>query len=187
MDTIQVVLEEKLITGEELYRMPDVGRCELIEGRLVMMSPTGKKHGTIEVNITTLLKIYAKTQSQGKVQGGEIGIYIRRDPDTVRGADALYISNERYAQSKSESFLDVAPELIVEVLSPDDRWSEVTCKLEDYFSIGVVCVWVVEPATHSVFAYRSLTNLRRYVEADTITEEDILPGFALPVAEIFQD
>lgn len=67
--------------------------------------------------------------------GPEVGIYTRRNPDTVRAADGAFISDERYAQPKqTHGFLDVAPDLIVEILSPDDRWSEIKQKLREYFS-----------------------------------------------------
>ena len=127
---------EKLITGEELLKMGDIGRSELIEGRLVMKSPTGGPHGSIEGNFDEALRAFVRPRKLGQVKVGEVGIYTRRDPDTVRGADVLFISTERAAKIKSRGFLEIAPDLIVEVMSPDDRWSEVLQKLREYFEIG---------------------------------------------------
>jgi len=178
--------ETKLITGEELAAMGNLSRCELIEGRIVPMSPTGDEHGGIEIKIGGRLDVFATTHNLGKVRVGEVGIYIRRKPDTVRGADALFISNERYAQKKSASFLDVAPELVVEILSPGDSWSEVTQKLREYFAIGVNLVWVVDPRARMVYAYRSMTEVREFTEDDDLPGDEILPGFSVKVAELFE-
>ena len=180
---------ETLITGEELLAMGDVGRCELVEGRIVYMSPTGYKHADYESNFDEHLKTFVKQKKLGKVFVGEVGIYIHRDPDTVRGADVAFVSNERYSKRSQESgFLDVAPDLVVEIMSPDDRWSEVKQKLREYFSVGVKVVWVADPADRTVYAYRSLTDVREFTEADTLTgDEDVLPGFSMPVAKLFEE
>ena len=109
--------ESKLFTAEELAVMRDTGPCELINGRIVPMTPTGDEHGAIEANIAAELRAYARDHNLGKVRSGEVGVFVRRNPDTVRAADVLYISHERYARKTSNVFLDVEPELIVEILS----------------------------------------------------------------------
>jgi Uma2 family endonuclease len=183
----QVTLTKiKFISGEDLAEMGNLGRCELVEGRIVPMAPTGDEHGGVEVNIGAVLREFVRTHKMGKVRGGEVGIYIRRNPDTVRGADVLFISNERYAQKKSLSFLDVAPELIVEILSPHDSWSDVTQKLREYFAIGVLLVWVVDPPARTVYAYRSMTEIREFSEHDHLPGDEVLPGFSVKVAELFE-
>jgi Uma2 family endonuclease len=83
--------------------------------------------------------------------------------------------------------LDVAPELIVEILSPDDRWSEVKQKLKEYFAIGVQLVWVADPADKTIYAYRSLTDVREFTEKDTLTGDEVLPGFSVLVADLFEE
>lgn len=151
------------------------------------MSPTGEKHGIIEVNLGGELRTFVRQHKLGRVSGGETGIYIRRNPDTVRGADVVFISNERLARRGSSGFIDVAPDLVVEVMSPDDRWSDVTKKLEEYFSIGVRLVWVVDPESESVYAYRSLTDVRHFAKNDTLPGDDVLSGFGVSVADLFAD
>jgi Uma2 family endonuclease len=180
-------VEQGLVTGEELYRRPDLGPCELVDGRIVPMSPTGSRHGSLEASLAASLLAYARETGRGKVLSGEVGIYVRRNPDTVRAADVLFISNERWARRGSEGYLDVAPELVVEILSPDDRWSDVTAKLADYFAAGVEVVWVVDPSLRKVFAYRSLTEVRQFGEGDLLLDEELLPGFSLRLADLFAD
>src|SRR3954465_11215808 len=90
--------EDSLMTGEELFRRPDLNPCELINGRVVPTMPTGRGHGSSEAKITTRLATYAEAAGRGEVMTGEVGIYIRREPDTVRAADILFISRERLAR-----------------------------------------------------------------------------------------
>jgi len=179
--------ERALVTGEELLAMGNIGPCELIEGEIILMSPAGEEHSIVEANIGSELRTFVRQHKLGKVGVGEVGVYTRRQPDSVRGADVIFISNERAAQRGSSGFLDVAPDLVVEIISPDDRWSEVMKKLGEYFAIGVRLAWVVDPETQSVYAFRSLTDMRRYEANDTLPGDDVLPGFSLPVAEVFAE
>ncbi len=177
----------ELISGEELVAMGDIGPSELVAGRIVRMSPTGSIHGRIEGNFYDALRTYLKSHKLGTVMVGEVGIYTHRNPDTIRAADVLYISNEGVARLGQSAFLDVAPDLVVEILSPDDRWQEVTRKLREYFEIGVRLVWVAEPESGTVYAYRSLTDVREFGEKDNLPGDDVLPGFSVPVAPLFEE
>jgi Uma2 family endonuclease len=76
---------------------------------------------------------------------------------------------------------------VVEILSPDDRWSEVTQKMREYFSIGVKMIWIADPEARIVYAYRSLTEMREFKATDTLTGDDILPGFSVTVSELFEE
>ena len=188
MATPIAVEMDTLVTGEEALAMGDIGPYELVEGRIVPMSPAADEHAGYESNFDEYIKAFVRQHKLGKVRVGEVGIYIRRNPDTVRAADVAFISNERYAQRKKKlGYLDVAPDLVVEIMSPDDRWSEVTQKLREYFSIGVRLVWVADPATRTVYAYRSLTDVREFSETATLTGDDVLPGFSVPVAALFEE
>jgi Uma2 family endonuclease len=176
-----------LISGEELARMGDLGRCELIDGRIVRMSPANYRHGGIELRIAAALHSFVHPRGLGRVLTGDVGVYTRRDPDRVRGADVLFITHETLARHPGTAFLKVAPELIVEVLSPEDRAMDTTQKLREYFAIGVRLVWVVDPAARVVFTHRSVTDVRELKEGDPLTGGDLLPGFEVPVAEIFEE
>ena len=186
MDIKTVVDDHKLITGTDLAAMGDIGRCELIAGRVVRMSPTGHEHGSYESNFHYHLANFVRAKQLDKVQVGEVGIYTQHDPDTIRGADVLFISHERYTQQASAGFLRVAPDLVVEIMSPNDRWSEVTQKLREYFEIGVRLVWVADPRSKSVYAYSTLTDVREFTSNDDLPGDDVLPGFSINVAELFE-
>jgi Uma2 family endonuclease len=181
------VISETLVTAEALAEMGDIGRCELVEGKIIMHSPTSWRHGRYERRFGNSLGDFVDKYQLGEVLVGEVGIYIGRNPDTIRGADVIFISNERLTQVKSASFLDVAPELVIEVMSPDDRWTEVKQKIREYFSIGVRLVWVADPSDKTVSVYRSLTDVRLFTESDSLSGEEVLPSFSVLVATLFAD
>jgi Uma2 family endonuclease len=179
--------EDSLMTGEELLRRPDLNPCELVNGRVVPTMATGDEHAEVEYELGMRLRAYGKETQRGRAVGGEVGIYIRRNPDTVRAADVIFISRERDLRPRAKGYFEIAPELIVEVLSPDDRMSRVKDKLRDYFSAGVQVVWVVDPASHRILVYHSLTDVTILDDKKILTDEELLPGFSLPIADLFPE
>lgn len=111
------------ITGEELLALGDIGPSELIEGRIVAMVPTGSEHGLIELTLGAKLRSFVRAKRLGWVMAGEVGIYIRRHPDTVRAADLVFLSRNR-SPERPTGFLEIAPDLVVEILSPSERWQK---------------------------------------------------------------
>jgi Uma2 family endonuclease len=177
-----------LITGEQLAGMSDPGPCELIDGRIVPLTPTGGEHGLTESNIDEALRAHVRAHGLGRVLVGEVGVYTQRDPDRVRAADVIFISNDRYARwARPRGFLDVPPDLVVEILSPTDRSIDTLQKLREYFAIDVRLVWVVDPEARIIYAYRSPTDVREFRETDELPGDDVLPGFRVPVAQLFAD
>ena len=166
--------------------MGDIGPCELVEGRILHMTPTGSEHGAIESNLSFELGSFVRQHGLGRVLVGEVGIYTRRNPDSVRGADVAFISGARISIRPAKGFLEVAPELVVEIMSPDDRWRDVRQKLGEYFAIGVERVWIVEPDSRTVLVYRSETEMGKLGEGETLEGEGVLEGFAVPVARLFE-
>lgn len=177
--------EPERITGKELATMEDVNRSELVKGELVRMSPAGHPHGFYEVNFGAILFNFVREHKLGRVIGGEVGIYTGRDPDTIRAADVAFISNERMSQVQSQSYLDVAPELVIEILSPSDSWMMVSQKIEEYFTSDVVQIWIADPKRQQVDVYASPTDFERFSAGDTLSGGDVLPGFSVAVAELF--
>ncbi len=176
-----------LLTADDLLQMSDLGRVELVRGELIKKTPSGGEHGKSTMKVGSRLLNFIEPRKLGAVFGAETGIVISHDPDTVRGADAAYMSTERLARVEDlTKFLDVAPDLVVEVVSPTDRWSEIEEKVAEYLGIGVRLVWLLNPRTRSVHIYRPSSEVRRIREGDTLDGEDVLPGFAVSVKELFE-
>ena len=165
--------------------MGDIGPCELIDGRIVPQSLAGGEHGLIEATVAFELDRFVKPRDLGWVMIGGVGIYTRRSPDRVRAADIVYLSKERAPEAPGWGFLDIAPDLVVEIMSPDDRWQDVRQKIEEYFAIGVQQVWIVEPANRAVLVHRSLTDMQRFSPGENLVGEGPLEGFSLAVDSLF--
>ncbi len=185
MTAQQTETTTRLVTGAELLAMGDIGPCELIDGEIVRLSPAGGVHGYLEARLTFFLYGFNQDAQTGWILSGQVGIYIRRNPDRIRGADLAFWSNERLPDGPSTGFSEVAPDLVVEILSPDDRWAEMRQKIDDYFSIGVATLWVVDPDEETVFVYRSASQRIALQSGDTLAATGPLSGFTLPISEIF--
>ena len=128
-----------------------------------------------------------RSNGLGKVYAAETGFYTQRNPDTVRAPDAMFVSNERVAQiGDPVQFLDVAPDLAVEVLSPDDADADTQEKIEEYLRAGVRMVWIVDPDRRTVSIHRPSSGRALLGQDGTLTGEDVLPGFSIPVSTIFE-
>jgi Uma2 family endonuclease len=176
----------QLVTADELLTMPQNGPCELIAGEIVKMTPTGYQHGDIELTIGSLLRTHAARNKLGRVVSGEAGFLISRDPDTVRAPDVAFVRQDRQPKSPRK-FFPGAPDLAVEVISPTDRLEDVDNKTQAWLGAGTTLVWVVWPDTRSVVVHRAGQERRILHEKDSITGEEVLPGFECPVAEFFGD
>jgi Uma2 family endonuclease len=180
------VTHKLTVTGKQLLSMGDIGRIELVNGKIIKLPFNEYFHASRVVLIGSLLFNFVNQKNLGRVLGGETGIYTRRNPDTVRGVDIAYISNERMSQAQETGFLDIAPELIVEIMSPSDRWIDIQEKLAEYFYIGVQLVWLVDPQLEQIHVYHSMDNVSRLTAENQLTAPEILPGFSIPISEIFE-
>ena len=177
--------EPKLMTGEELLEMGDIGPAELVEGVLVPMSPTQSLHGWIVMELARRLGNFNAERRVGWILGAESGFVTRRDPDTIRGMDVAFISRRRMP-ALATGFLEVAPELVVKVVSPSDRWADIRGKIAEYFHAGVEQVWIIEPFAQKLLIYNTPTDFVELLGADTLQGEGILEGFQLSLSELFE-
>ena len=179
---------QTLLTADDLLRMSADGkRCELIKGELIEMAPSGARHGNSSAAIAMVLGIHNKAHRLGKVFGAETGFRISHDPDTVRAPDAAFVSQSRLPPgSLPPGFLDLAPDLAVEVVSPSDTASHVHQKVEDWLEAGVRLVWVVYPNSGSVMVYRARDDVRMLSANDQLDGGQVLPGFTCPVRDLFE-
>lgn len=177
-----------LITADELLHMVDVGRCELVKGEIIQMTPPGWEHGNVAMEIGRLLANHVRLYRLGKVTAAETGFIIARNPDTVRAPDAGFIAKERVPrQGVPKQYVPFAPDLAVEVMSPDDRWNKVKTKVREWLDAGTRMVWVVNPKRRTVHVARPKQPERVLRENDILSGEDVVIGFEVTVKELFSE
>ncbi len=177
---------ERLWTAEDLLALGEEARYELIEGRLVPMSPTGFLHGDVALALAAALRAFVHPRRLGRIVVGEVGFVLRRNPDTVRAADIAFVRRERLpAGDLPRGFFEGAPDLVVEILSPSDRYTDILRKVGEWLEAGAAMVWVVDPEHHGVMVFRPDGTLRLLGESDSLEGEEVLPGFRYPVGELF--
>jgi Uma2 family endonuclease len=180
-------IETHIWTEAELLNLKHEGfKCELVNGDVVM-SPAGNfDHGNIIARLIARLTIYAVFEKKlGEVFDGQSGRWMKSG--NMRCADIWFMSKARIKAigGPRQGFLHGAPDLAVEVLSPSETVGQTEEKLKDYFESGSRLVWIVNPADKSVMAYRSLEVFRVLHESESLDGEDVVPGFSMPVAELF--
>lgn len=175
----------EITTAEQLSQEPSLGRCELLRGEVVFMSPSGSLHAVVVATLGGVLYDFVQQRKLGWVFGAEGGFLIRRDPDTVRAPDAAFVKHGRMPASVPAGFFPGPPDLAVEVLSPNDRASDVFAKVSDWLETGCRKVWVVDPETRSIAVCSPKTEMRMLHVSDTLTDDDVLPGFQIEVRNLF--
>ena len=178
-----------LVTAEELFCMSEDDRYELVKGVLVPMSPPpGFRHGETVLNVTFPLTSFIRAHGLGRTTGAETGYRLGRDPDTVRAPDFAFVARGRITPEMDQTrYLDLAPDLVVEVMSPSDTARSVAAKVRDYINAGVRLIWVLDPRRRTVRIHRPGEEPRLLREGDELSGEDVLPGFTYPVADLFAD
>lgn len=136
-----------LLTAEEFGSRPDPGYPEeLVQGRIVTLPPPTPRHGQVCGETYFLFREFVGRLDLGHVLCNDSGVVTERDPDTVRGADVCFYSYARLPRGKiRKGYLDVVPDLVVEVRSADDRWGDILAKVHEYLDAGVVAVIVLDP------------------------------------------
>lgn len=174
------------MTAAQLLQLPDDGtRYELVRGELVAMAPAGFLHGVVVDRVGRRIGDYVERHSLGVSAAAYTGFRIERDADTVRAPDYAFISHERLAgRPPATGYAEVAPDLVVEVISPHDRQSDIDAKTAMWLEVGVRLVWVVDPASRTVAAHHEHGIVATCRAADTLSGEPVLPGFSCPVADI---
>jgi Uma2 family endonuclease len=176
-----------LLTADELEQMPDDDsvRLELDEGELITMPPVGLEHADYESNICTLLKSYVREHRLGKVYTGDGGFRLR--DDTVRAPDVAFVRQERVQSVQRGGFGKGAPDLAVEIFSPSDSVRQLMRKVKQYFAAGCHTVWIVYAERREVNVLEA-TGADRLLKGDDLLEApELLPGFSVRVAELFED
>jgi len=176
------------MTAEEYARLPDRGvPTELVRGEVIEMNMPFPRHGQVCVNVAFLLMDFLKSHRLGHVISNDGGIVTKRNPDTVRGGDVWYVSYQKIPKGPlPNSYLPVPPDIVFEVLSEHDRWSNVYGKVAEYLDVGVAVVCVVDPRDETVRLYFADQPESILTAADELVFPNQLPGFAVLVQRLFE-
>ena len=180
--------KQRITTAEELFDMPDDGyRYELVRGELRKMAPAGSEHGEIASDINGSLNLYVKANGLGNTYAAETGFFLARDPDHVRAPDVAFVRRERIeAIGRQTGYWPEAPDLAIEVISPNDRYADVDEKVSDWLAAGARMVVVVNPRNRTVNVHTPDGSIALRL-GDTLDGGDVVPGWQMPVADMFAD
>ena len=182
-----MVSKSRLVTAEELLEMPDDGyRYELVRGELRKMAPAGARHGRSAGKVARPLMNHVATNDLGEVYIAEAGFLLTSDPDQVRVPDVAFVRRDRFDEvGDIDGFFPGPPDLAVEVISPNDRYTEVAEKVEDWLNAGTRMVIVVDSRRRVAAVHLPGTEPITLTEQDTLDGGDVVPGWSMPVADIF--
>ena len=178
----------RLLTAEEFAAMPELGpHTELVKGVVIDVSSPGFRHGEICVNISFLLGQHVRPRHLGRLVSNDSGVVTRRSPDSVRGADVAYFSYERLPKHIVPAvYPDVSPEVVFEVMSPDDTWKEAAAKADEYVAAGVDLVYVVEAAREQAVLFRKGELGTVFSLNDELVFPGVLAELRIPLRSLFE-
>ena len=180
----------KPVTAEDLLLMinHDAGkRYELVRGEIQEMPPAGGHHGNVAFTIASIIGEHIRGKDLGAGFTAETGFVTGRAPDSVRAPDVAFVSKERLAGGRApDGFVQSAPDLAVEVVSPSDSAAAIHEKVREYFDAGTRLVWVVYPGTRSVTVHRSPSDATTLNEGDSLHGEPVFEDFHVPVSDLFE-
>ena len=180
------VIERTEITPEELLALPDSKNYELVGGELRERA-MGVLTSAVAIRVSSRLFNHVDANQLGNVFDAENGYQCFPDsPKTVRRPDVSFISIERLKNEElGDGWAKIVPDLVVEVLSPNDLIYEVEAKLAEYRRVGVPLIWIVAPPTRSVRVIRRDRSIAEFDAGDILSGEDVVPGFSCRVVDLF--
>ena len=175
-----------LVTANDLLTLEKSGKStELVRGRLIVREPPSTYHGRVQASLNVIVGSYVRTHALGAVFGQDTGFKIASDPDTVRAPDLAFVDRTRVAQIPRRGYAALAPDLVAEILSPDDRPGEVLAKVGEWLEAGVTLVWVIDPDRRVASVYRADGSVATVSSDADVDGEAVLPGFSFPLSERF--
>ena len=173
-------------TAEEVGRLVGLGPSELVRGELRTVNPTKPRHGRIASRLNIRLGQFAEEHGLGETWIAEAGFRVEQEPDTIQAPDVAFVSTEHLPPDEAlDDWFPTGPDMAVEVVAPTDVWIAVEEKVLEYLRAGSRLVWVVDPQTRTVHVYRPDGSAQILGCEETLTGEDVLPGFSVPVADLF--
>lgn len=177
----------RLMTVEAFEALPLEGRWELIDGEMVEMPGSGGRASGVAVTTAVLLGNHVRETRAGRIFGADAGFVLFPDRPIVRVPDVSFVRAERLPDlDKEPGFLRLAPDLVVEVITPFDRAVEIAAKVEMYREAGVALIWLVDPAVRTVTVIRPGDVPLTLGSGDTLSGSPVLPGFSVLVDALFE-
>ena len=176
-----------LMTAEELLTLDLPGKStELVRGKLLVREPPSTYHGRVQATLNVFVGSYVRAQALGAVFGQDTGFKIRSDPDTVRAPDLAFVRRDRAEQIGRRGYAALAPDLVAEILSLDDRPGEALTKVGEWLDAGVILVWVIDPDRRTASVYRLDGTVSTVAADGALDGELVLAGFSCRIAELFE-
>ena len=181
-------IQKTLLTADEFLRQ--YGHLDehyaLVKGEVVEEGIVGDLHGSITSNIMVPLHLFAQEHKLG-IARPSVGFILETNPDTVRGPDVSFTTWDRLPKDRDrQGYIPGSPNLAVEIVNFNETFVETEAKVRDYLRTGVHKVWVIYPISRRVIIHYPDGATVTYTGDDVIIDEELLPGFSLPLAEIFK-
>jgi Uma2 family endonuclease len=174
------------ITVREFETHPSDKRSELVRGEVRLNPPPGTRHGLVALAVGRMLSEHVMSRRLGLVFGDGTGFELPNLAATVRGPDVSFVRREQLPpEGIGDGWLQVAPDLAVEVLSPSQSVADLDEKISDYLTAGTRLIWIVDPAERRVGVIETGSQLRWLGESDTLDGGAVLPELTAPVADFF--
>lgn len=176
----------KLHTAEDLWNLPGDARATVIEGELrEMPPPPGGEHGSNTITLSAYATVHALEHDLGICFAAETGFVIASDPDTLAAPDWAFISKARAPHPVPAKHVRVIPDLVLETRSPSDSQARMESKVAEWLTAGVRVVWLIEAKTRTLTVYRADGTSSVLGQNETLSGEDVLPGFTFPLRLLF--
>jgi Uma2 family endonuclease len=176
----------KLYTAHDLECLPNDVRYELIRGELRLMPNNSAEHGNVTFDFSLDVGLFVREHDLGRCFAAETRFTIEKDPDTTLAPDFAFVSKERLPDPiPAKGYLELAPDIVLETVSPNDTKREVNLKVAQWLRAGTRIVWVLHPSARTLTVHRAGETPRVLGAEETLTGEEVLPGFEMPLRKIF--
>ena len=187
-----MAIQEQFITAENFLDLVEHPHyqdyvLELVEGAIIEMSKPTAGHGEVISWLNIRIGSYIIQNDLGRICSGDAGFVLERNPDgrdTVRGLDFAFIDKAKASGPLDFTWYEMGPDLAVEVISPNNKASDIHLKVMQLLNAGTRLIWVIYPESRTVVTHTA-SGANTLSETDTLSGADVLPGFEIRVGDIF--
>ena len=178
-------MDTRLVTAGELLCMPRENRCELVRGEVRAASPAGFRHSRIAQQLGSIIHNHVKERGLGVYLGPDTGFWIERGADTVRSPDGAFLRAARVRDLGDQvGYVEGAPDLAIEVLSPTDRRTLARAKCRMWVATGAKMAVLIDPDRRTATVFTA-GGERDLCADESLAFGELIPGLAIPLATIF--